>query len=142
MTLAEFMTAQLDEDQQQAEKLMRFAQDTHLAFQDHKRFLGRDVPGWHTWPDVEAMCGRALADIKAKRGTLALHQPQATILVSVADGEGFEDVAPDSFEEIVGRDVVCMACAGYPAAPCQTLLLLAAPFKGRPGWQAAWEVQG
>jgi hypothetical protein len=62
-----FLRAQLVEDERVAQKLMRFAQDTHLTFQDHKRFLGRDVPGWHTWPDVEAMCGRVLAEIEAKR---------------------------------------------------------------------------
>ena len=141
--LVAWLTGCLDEDQQKAEKLLRVAQDTQLTFKDYKRFAGRDTPGWHDWPAVAAMCGRTLADIAAKRDILELHEPQGLGLVSTTDGCGeFRDVAPDSFEEIVSRSVACMACAGYPEAPCATLLALVQPLADRPGFREEWAVKG
>jgi len=70
---------------------------------------------------------RALADRDALAAVVdrvrVLHAPLGTTLVATADdllGSNWQDVEPDSFEEITSRDEVCMACAGYPTWPCPT----------------------
>lgn len=57
----------------------------------------------------------------ALRFVAALHGPVMTSLDGRRfDGEEFQDVEPDSFDEIVSRNVVCMTCQGYPEHPCAT----------------------
>lgn len=137
ITLAEFLTSCLDEDQQKAEKLMRFAQDTHLTFQDHKRFAGRDVPGWHSWPDVEAICGRTLADIAAKR----------VIITDYAATVAIEEEAAGRIREAMpgpsGEDLRTWSRAHNEASTLHSLAILplAQPFKDRPGWDPSWEIE-
>lgn len=72
--LAAFLAERYDEAGGSAQKLLRTAQDVRLALQD-PRLLGRIIPGWHSWPDVEAMCTSRLADIALKRAILAGHTP-------------------------------------------------------------------
>lgn len=70
--LTAFITARLDDAEAKARDLLRTAQDVRLALQE-PRLLGREIPGWHSWPDVEAMCNSRLADIALKRAILAEH---------------------------------------------------------------------
>ncbi len=111
--LVTWMGEQFDVDEKSAQWLMRFAQDTQLTFEDHRKWLGREVPGWHSWPDVEALCGRTLAEITAKRAILAdCEYYIVNDEVAVTDG-------------LAGRVVS----------------LLAQLFAGRPGWREEWATQ-
>ena len=118
--LVAWLTGCLDEDQQKAEKLLRVAQDTQLTFKDYKRFAGRDTPGWHDWPDVEAMCSRTLADIAAKRDILKLH-------AICGSGHGYCD---DGGHGGIGATGNLLGCS--------TTALLAQPFADRPGFREEW----
>jgi hypothetical protein len=64
--LAEFLLACIGEEETEARRLLRRAQDHELAIKDPS-LLGRRVPGWHDWPTVQRMVSRALADCDAKR---------------------------------------------------------------------------
>jgi hypothetical protein len=112
---------------------------THIW--DEEGRLAERAGDWLTAPEIDnyghltVPSAWMLARIAADRKILALHKPTPTTLEEV-DGR---EVEADSFEEIVSREVNCMACAGYPEAPCPTLRLLASPYKGREGWQEEWE---
>jgi hypothetical protein len=60
----------LDEAEKHARELLVMAQRTSLAVQE-PALLGRCVPGWYAWPDVEAMCARELRMIERDRQLLA-----------------------------------------------------------------------
>lgn len=67
-----FVKARLDEDEARARSLLSAAQWAVQELAEHKsHYLGRSVPGWHDWPDVVAMCSRALREVEAKRAVLA-----------------------------------------------------------------------
>jgi hypothetical protein len=74
--MAAFVAARLDEEEAAARELLRTAQDVSLELQD-PALLGRHMPGWYSWPKVEAMCTGRLAGIAAGRAILAGHQPEA-----------------------------------------------------------------
>lgn len=61
-----WLREQLDEDEARTRKLLANAQQTALTLQD-PRHLGKFIPGWHDWPDVEQMCTDRLREIEAKR---------------------------------------------------------------------------
>lgn len=62
--LHERLKAAIEARRDAAMRIMRIAQDNHLMVQE-PRLLGRTVPGWHDWPDVEAMAA------SVERGCLA-----------------------------------------------------------------------
>ena len=66
MTLTDFLLARIAEDEASARRLLRYAQENELACKE-PQMLGKRLPGWHEWPDVQAMCGRALAECEVKR---------------------------------------------------------------------------
>jgi hypothetical protein len=72
MDIAEFIGARLAEDEASATTLRELARETIERLKE-PRFLGREIPAWGTWPDVEAMCIRALRDVEAKRAIIAAH---------------------------------------------------------------------
>jgi hypothetical protein len=76
--LIAFAEARLTEAEKQAGKLLEIAREAIEALKG-PRFLGRVMPGWHSWPDVEAMSSRALLDVAAKRLVLAEHEPFVSI---------------------------------------------------------------
>jgi hypothetical protein len=67
------LTALLEQREQKIRELLRTAQDTSLDLKDPK-LLGRHIPGWHSWGDVEAVCGEALFSVAAVRAVLELHR--------------------------------------------------------------------
>jgi hypothetical protein len=71
--LIAFITARLDNAETKARDLLRTAQDVGLALQE-PHLLGREIPGWHSWPDVETMCEGALRDVESARRILARHR--------------------------------------------------------------------
>lgn len=83
--IAEFLRARLDERGERAKKLLRYAQENDLAVRD-PRLLGRVIPGWHEWPEVEQMAREVLADVDADRRIMELTE-EATGLDIQVDGE-------------------------------------------------------
>jgi len=71
--LTAFITARLAEAHARATALQREARHAIEALKE-PRLLGREIPGWHSWPDVEAMCLGMLRDIEAKRSIVARHE--------------------------------------------------------------------
>jgi hypothetical protein len=74
MTIVEFLTARLDDRERGARELLAVAQDTIAALKD-PRFLGCEIPGWHSWRDVEATCHGVLREVEAMRAIVAMHAP-------------------------------------------------------------------
>lgn len=67
---AAFITARVAEDEERARKLLEVARDAIGALKE-PRLLGREIPGWHSWPDVEAAASQALRDAGVKRTVVA-----------------------------------------------------------------------
>lgn len=82
--LVAWLRAQLDADESDTRKLLRDAQDVSLALRD-PLLLGRRVPGWYLWPDVERTLTRTLADIDIKRAIVDLRDAMVAG-VEAADG--------------------------------------------------------
>lgn len=74
--LVAWLRDQLDADESAARKLLRDTQDVRLALRD-PLLLGRRVPGWYLWPDVERTLTRTLADIDIKRAVVDLRDAMA-----------------------------------------------------------------
>lgn len=64
--LAGFLLPAIAEDEAAAAKLGQRAQQTRETLKE-VRFLGRELPGWHDWPEVEATAARVLAKCAADR---------------------------------------------------------------------------
>lgn len=88
--------------------LLGVAQHTSLELQEPK-LLGRYMPGWHSWPDVERLCERVLAECAAQRRIIAKFDTVT------------EPYDPD-----------------YWGALAECIELLAQPYAGRPGWRNEW----
>jgi hypothetical protein len=100
---AAFVTARLGEDKSRASRLLEIARDAIGALKE-PRLLGREVPGWHSWPDVEAMCSSALRDVEAKRVIVAActraaeadpYGPAGVLALAVLDAMCLEWEHPD-----------------------------------------------
>lgn len=89
-----FYGARLDETEANAKGLLAEAQRVQKQLEENSRLLlGHMVPGWHDWPDVEAMAARVLRDIAAKRAIVARwvksrEDPRDIRLVAHAELEG------------------------------------------------------
>lgn len=101
----------------EARRLLRIAQDTSLELKE-PTLLGRRIPGWHSWPDVERLCQQALAECAAKRRTVAHH----------AKGPSVRHPGYD-----------CSWCA-FPW-PCFDLMNIAQAYADRPGWLERWTLR-
>lgn len=124
VTLPEFLLARWAEREASARALMRRAQDHHLKVRE-PRLLGREIPGWHDWPDVEALCAEVLADLEAKRRIMELH--------GSLNGYGFRIVCVSCVDQLTG------AGDNQILFPCPTLRLLALPFAGHEDYQPEWK---
>lgn len=62
----------IEEKQTDARKLLRYSQENALTLADPK-WLGREVPGWHEWPAVEAMLELSLRQHEAALRQLDRH---------------------------------------------------------------------
>lgn len=110
--LAAWLRAQLDDDEQRTRKLLAYAQQTILTLQD-PRHLGKFIPGWHDWPDVERMCTDRLAEIEAKRRILEAEQDRVLE----------EGPLPERMRDLVDTEVI---------------RLLALPYADRDGYREEW----
>lgn len=133
MTLIEWLRTQLDEYELMAAKMMNVAQDMQITFNDWIRFAGRDVPGWHDWPDVENLCARALAEVTTKRAVLALHRQIECVN---CEAQGRKPATS------------CLRChhgdtdfgEKFYDGTCSTVRAMAQAYRGRAGWQEGWSV--
>lgn len=120
--LVRWLREQLDVDEARTSKLRSYAQQTVLALQD-PRHLGKFIPGWHEWPDVEAGCTERLAEVDAKRRILD---------EVVVDANGL-DMSVDLDRRVGTRDE-----STEPYLGDQLVRLLALPYADRPGYREAW----
>ncbi|MER7167008.1 DUF6221 family protein [Micromonospora sp. NPDC000207] len=119
-----WLSQQIDAAETRTRELLVEAQRTSLTLRDPK-LLGRYIPGWHGWPEVERTCQARLAEIAAMRAILAEHSPNTA-----------------------GTRTVCSVCAEEPYYdatwydyPCPTVRLLAAAFSAEPGYRTEWGPQ-
>lgn len=71
--LVAWLRAQLDVTESETRKLLRDAQDVSLRLKD-PTYLGRHVPGWYLFPDIERILARTLADLDAQRRVLDVYE--------------------------------------------------------------------
>ncbi|MCX5066632.1 DUF6221 family protein [Micromonospora lupini] len=116
--LATWLSAQLDMNQESTRTRLYWAQQTILTLRDPK-LLGKYIPGWHDWPQVEAMCQQRLAELDAARQIISLHAPHSS-----------------------GACPTCWRITARSATredyPCPTLCRLASPYAARPGYREEW----
>lgn len=67
--LAAWLRAQLDEEEAAAELLRQQAREVRQELKG-PCLLGKPMPGWGLWPDVERMAAGVLAGVAAKRAVL------------------------------------------------------------------------
>jgi hypothetical protein len=114
-----FVRRCLDEDEARTRKLLADAQRTTLTLQD-PRLLGKFIPGWHDWPDVEQMCTERLAEVEAKRRILDDHDILVSAIRRVDDVEGNRLL--HARREARESDI----------------RWLAQPYAGQDGWREEW----
>lgn len=68
--LIAFCKVRLAEEEARSAALLEAARQAIDALKE-PRLLGREIPGWHSWPDVEAMCSRVMQDVEAGRRIVA-----------------------------------------------------------------------
>lgn len=93
-------SASLEEIRDAARDLMRTAQNASLAVQE-PRLLGSYVPGWHSWPDVEGMCEKAVSLVAAIEAVLDL---AAEWEAKAGTLRGLDDCA-DELREAISREL-------------------------------------
>jgi hypothetical protein len=79
------LRARADEDEKAARDLLRIAQDVQLKLEE-PRLLGREIPGWYSWPAVEAMAWRAIRDAVNLREVLDHYQSAVDAWAAVQSG--------------------------------------------------------
>jgi hypothetical protein len=124
---------------------------------------GYSGASWEMSLDVIGAGGRGYVavgpyggDIDSDIGThIACHDPASVLARIAADRKILElhkievrKVDTPPFDELTGErwpdtyDVTCAICgwaAEDPTSACSTVRLLASPYKGREGWQEAWD---
>lgn len=109
-----FVRQQVDEDELVARMLLIEAQRVSLTLKDPKH-LGKFMPGWSLWPDVEQMAQDRLAEVEAKRD-----------LIGHIEGLILYATSPN------------YAHGGIEAWANRALTMLAQPYAGREGWREEW----
>jgi Family of unknown function (DUF6221) len=135
--LTAFLSERLDERERDARHLLRVAQDASLALEE-PRLLGKHIPGWHSWPDVEVMCGQVLAGIEADRAVVRLH----------AISSKREERRALACEVAAGKDALyweeeydCFICGWFDIedGACATVRHLAGIYGGHPDYRQGWK---
>lgn len=113
MTIDEFLERCIQEDEDAARKLLRWAQEFRLELQSPK-LLGTVQIGWGAWPYVERLCRQALDDCEAKRRIVRewrrLKNPQ-----TLADRVHFPSLRVAFDEAMLALAEVYSDRPGYPA---------------------------
>ncbi|MFY1595466.1 DUF6221 family protein [Micromonospora sp. WMMD737] len=115
--LLTWLAEQIDAAEKQTRTLLYWAQQTSLTLQDPK-LLGKYIPGWHAWPDVEQLCRQHLADLNAKRRLVKWCEDRARDL---------EDFPADPDYREAATQAVWF------------LKMLALPYVNQPGYREEWQ---
>ncbi|MER5608199.1 DUF6221 family protein [Micromonospora tulbaghiae] len=110
--LGTWLRAQLDAVETETRNLLAEAQRVSLTLKE-PRLLGREIPGWHSWRDVEQVCVDRLAELAVMRRVVDEHDP---------------------------TDPCDAHDASLRTVPCDTVLLVALAFARRPGYQERWRL--
>ena len=132
--LLTWLRAHLDKDERVARMLLAESQQVRLTLEE-PRNLGRYMPGWTLWPDVEQMAHDRLAEVEAKRRILDAHPFEHGIVGGVCGtchGEGRIEVLWDGDNETTERVDTEMVW------PCPTVRLLALSLAARTGYKEEW----
>lgn len=70
MSIDGFIAARLDDKERSASGLLETARRVQREI-DQPGMLGRYVPGWDSWADIEAAANRMLSEVAAMRKVLA-----------------------------------------------------------------------
>jgi hypothetical protein len=79
------LQARADDDEKAARELLRIAQDVQLQLEE-PALLGKHIPGWYSWPAVEAMAWRAIRDAVNLREVLDHYQSAVDAWAAVQSG--------------------------------------------------------
>lgn len=141
MTLVEFLLARFAETEAEARKMQQRAQDHEAMIRTHQmELLGRLVPGWHDWPDVQRMAAYVIADIEAKRRVLELHE--MTTIRPAGQARGSDDWWWNAYCRNCTMDGEYADITKEPReAPCPTLRALALPYTEHPDFREEWVIQ-
>lgn len=149
--LTAWLREQYDAAEADTRTRLHWAHQTILALQE-PRLLGKEIPGWHEWPDVEKLCMARLAELDTMRRILAEHEPEWQAVEWPHDQNGR------------GEALVCRRCqnaehtnwnpapgeagvlpegfvAPYVIAPCQTVRVLAVAFSRDAAYRDDWRPQ-
>lgn len=113
--LVKWLRERLDTAETDTRTLLHWAQQTILTLQDPK-LLGKHIPGWHDWPNVEKMCHQRLAEMDANRRILDLHDGLKRRVRS--GGYATDEYALAALEVVVAR--------------------MAVPHAAHPGYRPEW----
>jgi predicted RNA-binding Zn-ribbon protein involved in translation (DUF1610 family) len=159
-----FLTACLDEDERVARQGMvgRSPEREDLGDYDPDVWAAHDQRcadwdaswhthkcGWRTGEGLDDKCGcgvpaRVLADVEVKKRLLDVHAEGQVVRLNPATAPSFSmtigDLAPDPILLSKSGETVdvCQECGR--AWPCDTVRLLAHPYRDRPGFDPAWTV--
>ena len=120
--LAAFFKARLDEEEARTRALLENARYAAAAVRE-PRLLGREIPGWHSWPDVVAMCAETETGIEADRAVLDLYREQCGW--DVPEGVHAGRDPDERMRDEAVRDMLE-----------QVVKIRAARFSGHPGYDA------
>lgn len=128
--LIEWLRAQMDEDEREWASGPGVIPDVH----DRDCGAARYIEG-EFLPD-ECDCGwpeRIMAEVRAKRAILDLHLPKENRHYA-SEGRFYVDTCCETCGTEINRSTMEMDGDW----PCETLLAIAQPYAGRPGWQPEW----
>jgi hypothetical protein len=107
------------EDERRARELLRVAQQMLRDLADYVRSLGRVVPGWDSWPDVEHLCQDMLAECAAKR---AIIEQCVSAIETHNDGS------------------LAFGPSGLMTLPATVIHEVGQVYVGHSGWRGEWAV--
>lgn len=119
--IIEFILAQIAEEEAEARKRLHHAQQNDLTVRDPAH-LGKFMPGWYEWREIEVFAARVLAGCAAKRRIVEMH-----------DQGGVRWVG---FPRADHQETYCLA--DQHPTPCPTLRALASVYVEHPDYKEEW----
>ena len=134
--LIAFLSARLGEQEDHARRLLGIAQETSLALKD-PTLLGKYIPGWYSWGDVETLCAATLREVTAKRKRLALYLDAKEALAVALKNAPPEDDPAVAHSYVRERINVNQASGRFTALE-MSVRLDATVYSDHPDYQQEW----